>query len=240
MLTVVIATAIVVAAVLGAAFIGATVVQHRRYRRVSEHFAGRLLAVQDEERAAISRELHDDVVQRMVALTAELRAQPGPPIDSIALRLDRLTEALRGLARGMHPTVVDHVGIGDALQQLVTAVGEREGLTIELRNDLATDTLQPRQRLALYRVAQEALGNAARHAEVDHVSVVLAADRGQVKLVIDDRGRGFGLDDAAAGPGIGLTSMRERLSALGGSVTVDTSRGHGTTVTAMVPTGAPP
>ncbi|MES2123073.1 MAG: sensor histidine kinase [Gemmatimonadota bacterium] len=221
--------------ILTIALIGSTILQQRRYLRARERFTGRLLAVQDEERSAIARELHDDVVQRLLSLSAELRTGVTERGGAIATKLDRLVDDLRGLARGMHPSVVDHVGINEALRELAMSVEEREGLTVDFTPAPDERGLEPKVRLALYRIAQEALGNAARHSGVERVEMNLTRLGRGIRLTIADAGRGFDPDEAAAGPGIGLTSMRERLAALGGQVIFDATPGRGTRVVATLP-----
>lgn len=222
--------------ILTAALIGSTILQQRRFLRAREQFAGRLLAVQDEERSAIARELHDDVVQRLITLSADVRTGDPLRTAAVANRLDRLVDDLRGLARGMHPSVVDHVGLHEALRELAESMEERETLVVEFSGAIDESGLAPRQRLALYRVAQEALSNAARHSGSERVVMTLTRLDSAVRLTIEDTGGGFDPDEAAAGPGIGITSMRERLAALRGSVVFDASPGRGTRVVATMPT----
>ena len=221
--------------ILTAALVGSTILQQRRYLRTRDRFAGRLLAVQDEERSAIARELHDDVVQRLISLSAELRVGEAARSGAIAGKLDRLADDLRGLARGMHPSVVDHVGLHEALSELAASVEERETLEVHFTGTTDEHGIGSKQRLALYRVAQEALGNAARHAGVERVEMALTRTGARIRLTISDAGKGFDPDEAAVGPGIGITSMRERLAALGGQVEFEASPGRGTRVVATLP-----
>lgn len=234
-LVAVVVTFALVGIILTTALIGSTILQQRRFLRAREQFTGRLLAVQDEERSAIARELHDDVVQRLITLAADLRTGDPGRGSTVASRLDRLTDDLRGLARGMHPSVVDHVGLHGALRELAESLEERESIQVVFHGTVEEETLGPTRRLALYRVAQEALSNAARHAGVDTVTMTLHQDDRGVRLTIEDAGSGFDADEAVAGPGIGLTSMRERLAALGGSFTLESTLGRGTRVLAILP-----
>lgn len=231
-----IVTFALVGIILTAALIGSTILQQRRFLRARKQFAGRLLAVQDEERSAIARELHDDVVQRLISLAADLRTGEVPRATAVAPRLERLADDLRGLARGMHPSVVDHVGLHEALRELADSMEERETLEVHFSGAPDETGLTPKRRLALYRVAQEALSNAARHAGVGRAEMTLSRTEGTIQLTIEDAGRGFDPDEADAGPGIGLTSMRERLTALGGAVLFEASPGRGTRVVALLPT----
>lgn len=236
-LVAIVVTFTLVAIILVWVLVGSTVIQRRRYLRTREHLGGRLLAAQDEERAAIARELHDDTVQRLITLASQLRTSQSPPSDDIATGLDHVVDDLRGLARGIHPTLVDHLGLDAALRELAVSFGERENMTVEYAGLSSPDDLAPRERLALYRVAQEALGNAAHHAGVDRVCMMLTSDATDTRLVIEDAGAGFNPGDASRGPGIGITSMQERLSILGGSLRVDGAPGKGTRVVAILPRG---
>lgn len=224
-----------VAIILVWVLVGSSVLQRRRYLRTREHLGGRLLAAQDEERAAIARELHDDTVQRLITLAARLRTTHSPQSDDIAAGLDHVVDDIRGLARGIHPTLVDHLGLDAALQELAVSFGERENMVVDYAGLSLPDDLAPRERLALYRVAQEALGNAAHHAGVERVRMKLNSDAIATQLLIEDTGAGFRPADASRGPGIGITSMQERLSLLGGSLRVDGAPGKGTRVTAVLP-----
>lgn len=234
-LATIVVTFTLVAVLLVWVLIGSAVLQRRRYLRTREHLGGRLLAAQDEERAAIARELHDDAVQRLITIAGELRTSASPASNAVASQLDRVIDDLRGLARGIHPTLVDHLGLDAALRDLALSFGERENITVEYAGPASTDALSPRERLALYRVAQEALGNVARHAEVEHVRMTLTTDTLATRLLIEDAGTGFEQASAGRGAGIGITSMQERLDILGGSLRVDGVPGKGTRVEAALP-----
>lgn len=227
-----VALLVVVGVILGVSLIGATILQQRRLLRTRQHLGGRLLAAQDEERAAIARELHDDAVQQLLSLAATLRTASPEQMVPVANHLERLADELRGLARGMHPSVVDILGLPEALAELAAGFEEREGIRVELATEIPPEMLAPTERLALYRVAQEALSNAARHAGVATVQLRLEHRGRQVRLTVEDLGRGFSPEEIAQGPGIGITSMRERLEILGGTLECVSSRGYGTRITA--------
>lgn len=236
---VVIVLSVAIAILLVSVIVGATIRQQRRYLRTREHLGGRLLTAQDEERAAIARELHDDSVQRLIASASRLRGVDTAVAQVVAEDLDDLVRSLRGLARGIHPAIVDHLGLDAALTDLTASFTEREGIAVRYVGPAAPDTLLPSERLAFYRVTQEALGNIARHAGVEQASVHLTFEPARTQLVIEDKGKGFDRRSADRGPGIGVTSMSERLTILGGTLVVESSPGAGTRVIATLPRTAP-
>ncbi len=233
-ITLIIVTLVLIAVLLLAVFVLSTGRQQRRYLRTREHLGGRLLTAHDEERAAIARELHDDTVQQLIAVASRLRATGAVGAPDSASDLDGIVENLRGIARGIHPSIVDHVGLGAALATLCESFKDHEGLVVRYQGP-QEDELPIAERLALYRVAQEALGNVAHHAQVNEAEVRLGADAESTRLIVQDHGRGCELGVAESGPGIGITSMRERLELLGGTLQVESSPGRGTTVTAVLP-----
>ncbi len=206
--------------------------QQRRHFRNRANFAGRLLAAQDKERAAIARELHDGVVHALIAIAASLRTRLGD--DDLVKALDRSVESVRDLARGMHPSVLNHVDLRDALRDLAFYVTERQDFVVEFRCDSSRDNLSFDQRLALYRTAQEAISNAERHSQVRTATMLLQSTATGLTLSVSDHGIGFRPNIANTAAGLGLTSMRERMKLIGGSLTCDSALGRGTTITASV------
>ncbi len=234
-ITLIVVTFVVIAALLLVVLVGSTIRQQRRYLRTRQHLGGRLLTAQDEERAAIARELHDDSVQRLIACATRLRASDAAVALPVADELDRLVNDLRGLARGIHPSIVDHVGLGPALAELSASFAQRESMFVQYAGPAVPDQLSPGERLAFYRVAQEALGNVARHAGIDRARMQLSCEPRHTRLVIEDDGKGFDRRHVDTGPGIGISSMRERLAILGGVLEVEGSPGSGTRVIATLP-----
>jgi signal transduction histidine kinase len=237
-LMVMIALFVIIAILLVVVLVRSVTRQQRRYLRTRKHLGGRLLTAQDEERAAIARELHDDSVQQLIASATRLRGIDSAVARAVADDLDDLVRGLRDLARGIHPAVVDHVGLDAALADLAASFTEREGIAVDYQRPDMPDQLIPSERLAFYRVTQEALGNVARHANVDRVSLRLTCDASHTTLTIADKGQGFDRRSADHGPGIGVISMRERLMILGGTLDIESSPGSGTRVVATLPQSA--
>ena len=203
-----------------------------------------VLSAQEEERRRIARELHDETAQTLTSLLVGLRAVEE------SRHLDQALEAagkLRGLvasalagvqrmARGLRPSALDDLGLEEALERLSAETSRYAGFVVDLQ---VTGARLPRLaevvEIALYRVAQEALTNAGKHAAPKHVSVLIHQTPTVVRLVVEDDGKGFDVAQAQSEIQLGLLGMRERMHLIGGSMTVESSPGHGTTVSVSVP-----
>jgi signal transduction histidine kinase len=210
--------------------------------------AGEVIAVGDRERAAIARELHDSTAQHMAALLFQLSAAARDTTDpALADRLreardsaEGILEQVRRLSDVVHPGVLDNLGLEAALRKLVRDTSANTAVDFDVRI-AARDVRIPRKvEAVLYRVAEEAIRNALRHASAKHVRIVLSA-RQTVSLEVHDDGRGFDLaavDRRQRGTGLG--TMQERLALVDGWLEINTAPGNGTTVAAHVPLGAAP
>jgi PAS domain S-box-containing protein len=207
--------------------------------------SSRLICGQEEERARMARELHDRVGQILVSLQIETqRAAPEGEAalrDSLGRFNQRLADAqstVRNLTRSLRPGILDDLGLVAALDAYIEEFGERTGVDCVLSYHCDCSALPSETALTLYRVAQEALTNAARHARAPHVEMCLtpSEDLNQVTLRISDDGCGF--DPAALdwSSCFGLLGMRERLQLIGGRLVIDSQRGAGATIQATVPT----
>ncbi len=230
--------ALSVAVVLGAmaAFL---VLSQRKTIALHRKYAQALLSAQEAERAHVGRELHDDVVQHLAHLGHDLGAiearTPGTDtaarLSAVQSELDDVTQTIRKLSHGLHPSSLSF-GLGPALIRLVETFGE-EGLRIKPSVDQSPTGLDRQADLALFRIAQEGLRNVRRHAGVDTAELSLTRTDGRVVLEVRDQGAGFVTN--YAGGGIGLHSMRERMALVGGSASILSHPGRGTTVRVSVP-----
>ena len=198
------------------------------------------------ERAALARELHDELGAILTAArldVAWLAAQPRCQDPDIGRRLAALQRLLaqgiemkRRIVEDLHPTVLTHLGLVPALEQLVAS--SRARFSGDLRATVDPQaTLTGEPALALYRIAQEALTNVHKYAHARRVHVTLVRSRAGVELEVRDDGRGF--DPGAVGCGHhGLAGMRHRMGAVGGRLDVDAAPGRGTTIRATVPAQA--
>ena len=190
----------------------------------------RALAAQEAERRRIARELHDEVGQALTAAMLRLdRADVGEAKEG----LREAVEEVRDLAGRLRPEALDDLGLRNALRGLVASVARdaRLDVTPEIDGDLPSLTTE--QELVVYRVAQEALTNALRHAEARALGFTLRADGDDVVLVVEDDGRGF--DPRRARNGSGIRGMRERALLVRGRLDVDSAPGHGTVVRLRMP-----
>jgi signal transduction histidine kinase len=206
--------------------------------------AAQVISAQDEERARVARELHDSTAQILTAVILQLGAAAhesrSPPLDARLATLRELAsealEEVRTLAHTMHPRVLDDLGLAAALEWLARQTCAQERLDVKVS---VQDDYQPiAEPLAsvLYRVAQEALRNAARHAGASKVEILLQHRPGVASLEVSDNGRGFDVRRAEERrPGMGLFSMRERVALVNGRLVVTSAPGRGTRVTATVP-----
>lgn len=215
------------------------------YRQQLRRLAAQALGAEEEERKRIARELHDDTAQIMASLLIRLRvaqrAQDPAQRDSILEEVrEGLAQALDGVrryARGLRPPALDELGLMPAIDAYAREITENAGLALEVREEPIDGLLTPEAELALYRIVQEALTNACRHAHASRVRVTVARSDRRVVASVEDDGRGFRVEDAiGAGHRLGLFGMRERASYVGGNVEVTSELGVGTRVTAAVPT----
>lgn len=232
---------IVVALILLAGFVALVVFSQRRFLELHRKHARRILEAQEEERAWVSREVHDGAVQWVGTLERECdkameTAGAGVErIKSIRGELNALAGFLRGLAQRLHPPMLEQKGLPVALTMLCQEVDDGTELEVESRvPEQPIGALKPEAAVALYRIAQEALQNVLKHSGASRASVTLTATDRTIELVVQDAGKGF---DATSGSrrGMGLLSMQERGVLAGGSVTVRSTMGRGTEVRATIP-----
>ena len=207
---------------------------------------GELMAAQETERRRISRELHDDLNQRLAGLAFEIEDQlqqwPHLPAEARELlravknELAELTEDIRSLAHQLHPSVLDDLGIASALTSYTREFEARERIAVDLVIDGAFDNVGRAHELCLYRVAQEAFRNVAKHADAANVHLALTCREDAVTLLIRDDGCGLAANRAEGSKsGLGLISMGERVRQLQGTITLSGKTGQGTSLLIRLP-----
>ena len=203
--------------------------------------------VQEDERRRLARELHDGLGQNLTArkhrlgqIGSELEPGPSPLRDKLDTALALCAGALedtRNLSRLLRPPILDDLGLEPALQWLARSTEESAGLPVVVEIE-ALPPLDDELQTLLFRIAQEALNNAAKHAAAHSLLLRLVVRDGRLQLQVIDDGGGFDPAQAAAAAGTGLGSMRERLRLYGGQLELRSAPGHGTRLRATVPLDA--
>lgn len=231
---------------VGAALENADLDQRLRVRTVElARLSARMVEQHEDERKRLSRELHDETAQVFSAVKMELAVLRGQVPPGAATRLDRLMtlvdKGIRGIRRvvnDLRPSLLDDLGLLPALRSLAADFGDRSGIRLTLEAPSQLPTLSKDAELALFRALQEALSNVVRHANATAVEVGIAVQRGTLRLTVADNGSGPGSTDAAVlerEGHMGLTGMRERIAALGGTVQFSGQAGQGARVEVQVP-----
>ncbi|HTI99578.1 MAG TPA: histidine kinase [Dongiaceae bacterium] len=211
-----------------------------------------VLQAQEEERKAISRELHDVIAQTLTGISirlATLKHEATASTRGLARNITRTQQLVQKsvdivhqFARELRPAVLDDLGLIPALHSFMTAFAARTGLRTHLTAFAGVEGLAPAQRTVLFRVAQEALTNVARHAQASRVEVSIRQQAPGICMTITDDGKSFHVQRVLLSRGnkhLGLLGMRERLEMIGGHFEVVSIPGRGTAITAQIPSGPP-
>ncbi len=213
-------------------------------RLVSERGAllARTLTIQEEERARLARDLHDELGQAQTAVLLGLRSVANArTLDEARDRAASVheiavgaVESTRRMARGLSPSVLTDFGLSEAVERVCEDVSSATGIDITRTIDTGTVRLDPSIEIAAYRVVQEALTNAVKHAHATAIDVRLRLERERLILDIIDNGRGMP-DPEDVGSGLGLAGMRQRVLVLGGEFRITSGPVSGTTIRATIP-----
>ena len=206
--------------------------------------SARLMEARESERRHIAHELHDEVGQSLTSVKLSLdriRRNAGDPavvsgLSAVQEELNGLMEIVRDLSLNLRPSHLDTLGLLPTLQWHFKRYTGQTGIAVDFARDSGIRRLPADIETVLYRIVQEALTNAARHAAVESVQVRMDMSDREVRLTIEDKGAGFDVNAALEqGRTMGLSGMRERVDDLGGSLTVRSSRGQGTVLTIALP-----
>ena len=222
--------------------------QSRHMQERLRHLSRQILLAQEEERKKISRELHDVIAQTLMGINVQLtRLKKEAAVNTKGLkknisRTQRLVEksvdVVHQFARELRPAVLDDLGLIPALHTYMKGFTEQTGIHVSLTASAAVEHLKGDQRTVLYRVAQEALTNAARHAQASRAEVKIQKLDGRVRLEIKDNGKGFQpgrMLQAGKNTRLGLLGMIERVEMVGGELAIASTPGKGTTIQAQIP-----
>lgn len=203
----------------------------------------RLLDVQEQERRAIARELHNEVGQSLTGLQLTLGMlrrnaipEQQPQLTGADSILSELMERINTMSLNLRPSVLDDLGVLPALARLLNRYTEQTGIHVQFQHTGLNRRFPPQIETVIYRVVQEALTNIARYAGVDQVDLQIHVNTPYITIAIDDRGQGFDLQQALnAGTSSGVSGMYERVALVSGQLFIDTAPGAGTTINVEIP-----
>jgi two-component system sensor histidine kinase DegS len=220
----------------------------RRMQQRLRHLSHQVLSAQEAERKEISRELHDEIVQTLTGINvqlATLKIESGVSKRSFSRHIsytqhlvEKSVDIVHRFARDLRPTLLDDLGLIPALHAYMKGFTKRTGLRVGFSTFAGVERLSNDKRTVLYRVSQAALVNISQHARANTVSVVIKDLPKAVLMQIKDDGRSFDVDrvlDSRKNKRLGLIGMRERVEMVGGTFTVESAPGLGTTISAMIP-----
>ena len=217
-------------------------------QRDLQRLAGKLISEQEEELRRLSRELHDDLTQRLAVLAIEtgkleirseneVCAVPGVSLQRISRvkeQLISISEDVHRISRQLHPTILHDLGLVQAIESECEALQGRANIEIVFKHEDIGDRIRDEIALCLYRIIQEGLRNIMQHSGVMRCEIILKTVDDRICLTIKDEGRGFDPAEVRSKPGLGLCSMRERAQLVHGDFAIDTRVGQGTVIRVTV------
>ena len=208
-----------------------------------QDLAGRLIAAQEEERARIARDLHDDMGQKLALLTIDIEqlGRRGSLADDTADHVRQISDRAAEIASDMHrmsyqlhPTKLEALGLVPSIQSVCRDVSNQHDVQVEFRHQFVPPDLDPEISLCLFRIVQESLRNVVRHSGARRALVHISGSDGELQLQVADQGRGFDVEGMARA-GLGLVSMRERVKFVGGEIVIRSAPSTGTRIGVRVP-----
>jgi PAS domain S-box-containing protein len=219
--------------------------ERKRAEEALADVSRKMVEVQEEERARIARELHDDINQRLSLIVVELdqlaldppgsKEEVGRRLTEVAERLTEISAEVQSISHQLHSPKLELLGISTAMKSLCREFAARQRVEIDFRSGEIPRDVPHEVSLCLFRVLQEALHNAAKHSKVRHFEVRLDSGTNELDLTIVDRGAGFDAETAMKKGGLGLISMRERVRLVNGAIAIESKPMSGTTIHVRVP-----
>jgi PAS domain S-box-containing protein len=215
------------------------VTERKRAEEALSAVTRKLIGAQEQERARIGRELHDDINQRLAMLAVELeQLQDNPEVGSRLQELRKQTTEIsndvQALSHELHSSKLEYLGVVAGIKSWCREFGERQGMEVEFKSDVVS-VLPLDVGVCLFRVLQEALHNVVKYSGTKRVEVELAEQSNEVHLMVRDSGKGFDIEAAKQGRGLGLTSMQERVRLMSGTISIESKPMGGTTIHVRVP-----
>jgi PAS domain S-box-containing protein len=220
--------------------VNADVTERKRAEQAVADMTRKLMQAQEQERARIGRELHDDINQRLAMLAVDLgqlRENPSEMqsrVEELRNEAMEISTDVQSLSHDLHPSKLEYLGVVAGIRSCCKEFAQRQDMEIDLKTDVSS-ALPEEIGVCLFRVLQEALHNAVKYSGVKHIEVRLAERSHEVHLMISDQGRGFDVESVVHGKGLGLTSMRERVRLVNGTIAIESKPKHGTTIHVHVP-----
>jgi PAS domain S-box-containing protein len=227
--------------------VASDVTDAKRFQQHRERYVSQVLESAERERSRIARDLHDQTGPSLAAIAVALSrledevetSRARELVEETKLAAKMAIEEVSRLARGLHPAVLEELGLSDALHHYARDYAKTHGIRIETQVESGSwaEQIAPHLQATIYRVAQEALTNAARHASPSSVSVVLTRHEELIRLLIEDDGSGFDVPAIFSEPprGLGLHGMRERAALVGARLLIDSEVGRGTSIVLDLP-----
>jgi len=200
----------------------------------------KLIEAQEQERARIGRELHDDINQRLAMLAVELEELQMNPADAtgcvqeLQRKIREILHDVQALSHELHSSKLEYLGVVKGLRSWCTEFAQRQKLEIDFTSEVSS-VLPHEIGICFYRILQEALHNAVKHSGSNRIEVEIREHSNEAHLIIHDAGRGFDVEAAMQGRGLGLTSMQERVRLVNGTITIQSRPSAGTAIHATVP-----
>ena len=221
----------------------ADITERKRAEEALSSMSRKLIDAQEQERARIARELHDDIGQRLSLLAVELdQLHQEPNFPAVRTRMAELQKqaseiatSIQTLSHELHSSKLEYLGIAGAMRSFCQEFGRQHKVEIDFKTHDLPSPLSPDISLCLFRVLQEALHNSLKHSGVRRVEIGLWGTLEEIYLTVSDLGAGFDSEAVRKGPGLGLVSMAERLKLVKGTLRIDSQPKQGTTIHARVP-----
>jgi len=230
---------------VGASKIARDITERKQAEEALSGMTRKLIEVQDQERTRIARELHDDIGQRLALFAVELdqmrQNDPALPshllsrVSELQKQAAELTTDVQTMSHTLHSSKIEILGLVAAMKAACVEFGQHHKMEINFESHDLHTPLPPDISLSLFRVLQEALQNAGKHSGVKHVDVQLHGTANEIHLIVKDLGKGFDLNAAMKGRGLGLTNMRERVRVLNGAISIQSKPMTGTTIHVRIP-----
>src|ERR1700756_2796830 len=219
------------------------ITRRKEMKEALSDMSRKMIEAQEQERARIGRDLHDDINQRLAMLSLELeQLQENPSevqsrVQELRNQTTELSNDVQAMSHDLHSSKLEYLGVVAGIKSWCKEFSERQRVEIDFSNDVHS-ALPFEIGLSLFRVLQEALHNAMKHSGVKRIEVQLREDSGEIHLIIRDSGKGFDVEAALQGKGLGLTSMRERVRLVNGTISIESKPMGGTTIHVRVPFGS--